>query len=425
MHFMILSPPPSFCILADDLSGAADCAAAFAPVVGPVPLYTDATLPELGGFAVDAAGRAMDSETAAAAVARIVARLEVGDVQLVFKKIDSTLRGHIAAELRAALEAAPSFAGAVVCPSFAEQGRALRNGQLFVHGVLHRDEGGRVLDLGSMLETSGLSCSVIRQDSSLHPQELAERIARAFRAGVRAVIVDAAESSDLERLAHAVELLDLRVLLAGSAGLARAVARRMAEKAQRRAYSVPGSALHGGCAIGLVGSLSRVSEAQVQNVARHGGAEIVRCDAADWLRGTGCRQVDRALAVARACTARGRNVLFAIDGSGVHGSSQSLVESMARAVAPLLEDAGALLLTGGDTARAVIDALVIEHLEVLGEFEPGISISRPAGRQGPDIYVKAGAFGDEMALHRVFEHFQRSLQPHLGRAGVHGGLSPQ
>ena len=67
----------------------------------------------------------------------------------------------------------------------------------------------------------------------------------------------------------------------------------------------------------------------------------------------------------------------------------------------------------------------VEHLEVLGEFEPGISISRPAGRQGPDIYVKAGAFGDEMALHRVFEHFQRSLQPHLGRAGVHGGLSPQ
>ena len=414
----------SFCILADDLSGAADCAAAFASLFGPVPLYTKSPPHGIGRFAVDTAGRTMDSKTAAAAVTRIVSLLEVDKVQLVFKKIDSTLRGHLAAELRAALEAAPKFAGAVVCPSFVEQGRSLRSGQLFVNGVLQRDEGGLALDLGSMLKTSGLNCSIISQDPSLRPQDLAERIGRALSAGVRMVVVDAAENSDLERLAHAVDLLDLPVLLAGSAGLARAVAQRMAGKARRRAYRIPGAALPGRCAIGLVGSHSRVSKTQVQSLARHGGAEIVCCDAADWLRGTGCRRVSRALAVARACTARGRNVLFAIDGIPVHGSSDILVKSMANAVAPLMADAAALLLTGGDTARAAIDALMIGHLEVLGEFEAGISISRAAGRQGPEIYVKAGAFGDGMVLQRVFEHFQRRFQPHLGRAVSHVGMSP-
>lgn len=69
-------------------------------------------------------------------------------------------------------------------------------------------------------------------------------------------------------------------------------------------------------------------------------------------------------------------------------------------------------MTGGDTARAVLDAIGIPLIEVLGEIEPGVPVARAAGaglgRAGqaagardattPLFCLKAGGFGDEDTL---------------------------
>jgi len=96
-------------ILADDLTGAADCAIAFgrrghAAVVtwGEVGDASDRRLPVL---AYDAASRGLAAEAAAGRHADALERLS-GPGRLLFKKIDSTLRGQPAAEMAAALEQA-------------------------------------------------------------------------------------------------------------------------------------------------------------------------------------------------------------------------------------------------------------------------------------------------------------------------------
>src|ERR1700678_2010922 len=101
-------------ILADDLTGAADCAVAFARpghaamvMWGEVGDTRDRQLPVL---AYDAASRALASEVAARRHAELLERLcEPG--RRLFKKIDSTLRGQPAAEMAAALDHLKSWSG--------------------------------------------------------------------------------------------------------------------------------------------------------------------------------------------------------------------------------------------------------------------------------------------------------------------------
>src|SRR5262249_42479940 len=84
--------------------------------------------------AVDTESRALPPADAAAAVRaaveRLGARLPGG---LLLKKIDSTLRGPIGAELDALLTVSARRA-ALVCPAFPGQGRAVAAGTLLVHG---------------------------------------------------------------------------------------------------------------------------------------------------------------------------------------------------------------------------------------------------------------------------------------------------
>ena len=118
-------PMPIDCLLiADDLTGACDAAVHFAHAVvllaGPPP--SDARL-----LAISTGSRDLlpsEIRRAWAAAAQIPA-------DLIFKKIDSTLRGDIALEIAAALDAFHCDA-AVVCPAYPKLHRIVRDGFLHV-----------------------------------------------------------------------------------------------------------------------------------------------------------------------------------------------------------------------------------------------------------------------------------------------------
>jgi uncharacterized protein YgbK (DUF1537 family) len=69
---------------------------------------------------------------------------------------------------------------------------------------------------------------------------------------------------------------------------------------------------------------------------------------------------------------------------------------------------GALLLTGGETAVAVLRALGASGLHLAGEIEPGVALGTLAGGRfdGLPLVTKAGGFGDPDLLVRVFEAFR-------------------
>lgn len=64
--------------------------------------------------------------------------------------------------------------------------------------------------------------------------------------------------------------------------------------------------------------------------------------------------------------------------------------NLARSAARIMRDHNALILSGGATAEAVLDAMDITLLTVQGEILPGLPLSLADGRQ---IITKSGGFG--------------------------------
>lgn len=172
---------PVLRIVADDLTGALDTAARFVPVFGVVPTtWSLDALPE-GIIAIDSATRERPEAEACETAARLAPFLAGAD--LAFRKVDSLLRGHVAAELA---ESLPAFDHCVFAPAFPFQGRITRNGRQCM-----RDGG---------IVASG-------------PMPVPMR--------------DAETDADLERIVAEGRCLPGRVLWCGTAGLAGALAGRL------------------------------------------------------------------------------------------------------------------------------------------------------------------------------------------------------
>src|SRR5215216_6888123 len=129
-------------IIADDLTGAADTGVQLARAgYRTAVVFRDSPMPpaeDLDAVALDTDSRAMPAGFAAKRV--LEAGHAVRHARIVYKKLDSTLRGPIAAELTAALEATGRHR-VVVAPAFPSAGRTTVDGVQMVRGVpVHETE---------------------------------------------------------------------------------------------------------------------------------------------------------------------------------------------------------------------------------------------------------------------------------------------
>jgi 4-hydroxythreonine-4-phosphate dehydrogenase len=89
--------------------------------------------------------------------------------------------------------------------------------------------------------------------------------------------------------------------------------------------------------------------------------------------------------------------------------AQQLTAALASMVQPIAAIVGALVVTGGETARAVFEAWGVNRLRLIGEVEPGLPYSVTSGwsRELP-VLTKAGAFGNPETLLNCL-HFLHKL----------------
>jgi uncharacterized protein YgbK (DUF1537 family) len=95
----------------------------------------------------------------------------------------------------------------------------------------------------------------------------------------------------------------------------------------------------------------------------------------------------------------------------VHGVGNDAIlmgeaEVLSERIAGMREQIGGLVLTGGETARAVLSRLGIRALRVVGEVETGVPILVAEG-SGLPVVTKAGDFGDNETLLRCRLVLQR------------------
>src|SRR5271157_3512516 len=209
-------------LIADDLTGACDAAVPFA-MRGrrtSAPIAPGAELADASVIAISTDSRDMDRAAVRHAISAAAASLPIGWPRILFKKIDSTLRGHAGVEIAAALEAFGCDA-AVVCPAFPRMNRIVKAGYLSVAGAADFEP----IEVAAHLRAQGVERCVYTAP---------EGIPEAISSGARMVVLDAVCDEDLDRMAAVALALDLRILWAGSAGLAAALARTLPAMPQTR-----------------------------------------------------------------------------------------------------------------------------------------------------------------------------------------------
>lgn len=345
-------------LLADDLTGALDSAAAFASPCAPVAVRWRGEVPEAGAIALDSRTREASAEEARAAVSALACRLFAPGAGLAFKKIDSLLRGREAAELAAILELVrPAFC--VIAPAFPAQRRVTRGGRQYVGG--DGVDRSVPVDLAAELERAGIS---VARPASGSP------VPRG------ASLWDAASDADLDAVVAAAAPLD-NVLWVGSAGLAAALARAAHRNGPAAGTALPGPIL------GLIGSEHDVMRAQLRQL----GPLHLLLDASG---------VARHDALASRLAADGA-VFASIDlpaGTSRRDAAAAIESRFADLLAGLPRP-GTLVAAGGETLRGLCEALRADRLDVTGEMMPGVprSILRGGRCDGITVVSKSGAFG--------------------------------
>ena len=374
-------------IVADDLTGAADAAAGYgAGRTSAVVLGPDVPWPTSDVLAVDTESRYLSGQEAASLVGSVVRRsVDLG--RPVFKKIDSLLRGNVGAEVAAALDAVsgPERALAVVAPAFPGTGRTTVGGVVHVGGVPNVD-GEFAGDVAASLTAAGLLAGRLVPGPTDSPADIASRLDRLHADGVDAVVVDAVTDADLETIARASRLVTAPTLVTGSGGLAAHMLSLVDGGSTPSAPLTPVDRV-----LVVVGSYSGPARSQIDELVRR-GAEHVE------LR----HRHDGEQAATDQITSAPGDVVFTPDlGIPVDkGNALDVAADLAATVRRNAADFGALVLTGGETARAVLDALGIDTVHVHGTVEPGVVLSSHPDHR-PVLVTKAGAFGDAGTLART------------------------
>jgi 4-hydroxythreonine-4-phosphate dehydrogenase len=402
-------------ILADDLTGADDCAVAFAKRgLGTAVSWgtdgdTDATV-----LAIDVDSRALSaSEAAARHVAAQSAHWRHG--MRLYKKIDSTLRGQPAAELAAQLAALaigqqrPPIA--IVAPAFPAAGRQVLNGRIVVDqlpleetALWGRDRTYQSASLPEVLACAGLSAEVIALDAvRAGTESVLARMHDAARRGIAAVVCDSATRDDLAIVAAASLRLEEPVWV-GSAGLAGALAAETDSRASRR--QMP--ALDGPVLV-VVGSPAERARRQARNLADSDMVVPVTAPPDILLAGSQAPPWKTARTAIAEAFARGRDVLLEIGPQAFEPQhSAAVATALAELVAEVAPAVGAFVITGGQTARTLLSRLDVHGIRLIDEVEPGVPLGVTSGRLCVPVITKAGAFGDDETLRRCLARLTSS-----------------
>ena len=334
-------------MIADDLTGACDAGAAFAAqgfetrvLLEPWP----AVVKEADLTVVSTESRDDASDDAKKKVADACRWMGERNISVLFKKIDSVLRGNIEAEVAAVMNAC-GFGSAVVTPAFPAMGRTVRQGALRVFG--------KQPDYGPDLETMFLSQAAVS-------------------------VEDAETDEDLTAIAEAALARKPVPLLVGSGGLAGPAARTLARRCGKPASDGGSSSL-------LPAGIPR-SRLPIWLVigSRHPStmAQLAYLE-------------EKGLFVGAAELVLLRVPVEAFDENAVRPAAEAFQRGMV----------GALVLSGGDTARLLCGALAADAIHLDGEVLPGIPWGRLEGglADGTTVVTKSGGFGGPDLLFRVVD----------------------
>jgi len=402
-------------IVADDLTGAMDSSGYFAGMGFSTVVILDPGFPsDADVVVITTNSRAEDPNIARERVKQAVRSLAG---RVVYKKIDSTLRGNIGAELEAAM-AEMACEKAVVAPAFPAVGRTTVAGALLVNGVpvaetqFANDPILPVKEshIPSLLEQSTrhqVGCISV-EDIDAGPESLYRRISEMPQ---DIVVCDVTGQSHLTGIAQTAALAGGHWLLCGSGGLAREL-HLLLIRVTKASRAKPTS-LSSGPALVVVGTRNQVAANQLLKARDELGLPILNLEFEHLNQEEVLsRKVGSILAEADRLLGQGKGLALSSTFSRYAPALKHTIPALiAEVVAGILAGRkfAGLFLSGGDIAVEVCRRLQVSAIQVHGEVEPGVPAGELVGGQGQGMRVvtKAGGFGTEEALVKSISYLER------------------
>jgi uncharacterized protein YgbK (DUF1537 family) len=345
-----------------------------------------------------------------------------GARQIYFKycsTFDSTAHGNIGPVTEALLDAlGADFT--IATPAFPDNQRTVFKGYLFVGDVLLSESGMRDHPLTPMTDANLVRVLQAQSKRTVGlidyrtvgagEAAIRQRIAALRAEGVSIAVVDALSNDDLLRLGPALN--DLKLVTAGS-GVAIGLPANFGLRASEGASRLPSGL---GARAVVAGSCSQATNRQVRTFIEAGGAAM----ALDPLRiAAGEDLVAQTLAWAKPLVAKGPVLVYSTAEPGTVKSVQgrlgveqagAMVERAIAAIARGLVDLGVrqLVVAGGETSGACVQALGVRQLQIGPQIDPGVPWCWGRDGAGHHLHMalKSGNFGGDDFFGKAFALLQ-------------------
>ena len=418
-------------IIADDLTGANDTGVQFSrnglqtiviidpQMLGNVP--QDKTV-----WAINADTRDLETGEAYKNVYNIAQNLLSLKVNRIYKKIDSTLRGHPGAEIEALMDVwqAPL---ALVVPAFPANRRIICNGHLVIS-----EESPEALNIEALVSKSvcyvpsilkkemSRNIGIISLDKVRQGVDFLLQTIREAQKLYPVLVVDAVCESDLKKIANAISQLPGNVVVAGAAGLAAHLTVAWNFKPVQTGH-IP---VQGNIVL-IAGSHNRVTSRQIQELTQNVGINPIHVNTENIVTADNTTEVARVLKEAIKLAKTEKLVVIAVDtlfrplpGPVNIESSKFIASALGEIAKGLFEKIPikGLVMTGGDTALHICRALGVVGINLATELLEGIPLGYLVGAKvdGIPVVTKAGGFGPSDSFIKIIQYFNSDENEKVG-----------
>ena len=411
-------------VIADDLTGAADTGVQFCPYFDKTVLtsYQGISSPHAttghDGLAIYTNSRPLKADEARERLTHMARQLSRLEPKRIYKKVDSSVRGNIGAEVDAIADAM-GFDWSFIAPAFPDMGRTTLHDIHRIHGTpvaqtelskdpvtpVRESRLSRIISAQSIYRVKHVDLDSMSKDD----EALLEDIRKEAEGGVRHFVFDVMENNHLDKIARMAVRSPKEILLVGSAGLAWGLAGQLPRGRTREGpeqRDLPEG--HHLLVCGTVSERTRMQIAELKANYHHEAILLRPEILADPSR---MDQLITESSVAQRIL-WGHDLIIQVvhpeTGDSSYGEAQSLdaaqaiVDGLGLLVATIVKNTkpASLFLSGGDTANAVLDAIDAKGIHLRREIVPGVPFGTLLGglMKGHPVITKAGAFGEKDTL---------------------------
>jgi D-threonate/D-erythronate kinase len=411
-------------LIADDLTGACDSGVQFTQKgMNAAVFFEESNLNGIDSDVLifDTDSRALSQQESYKEVERVAASLKNEVFEFIYKKIDSTLRGNIGSELDALMDRL-SFDIAVIAPALPDLHRVTRNGIHYLNGEpienteIAKDPKTPVTDSNivrlisnqSKREAVHFQKGLLQQDK----QSIYQKIKNLIDQHQTLLVFDAENKQDLEQIVTSIKNLPFRILWAGSAGLAECLVPQLNLRDGDLSLEVQRGSLENLPVLIVSGSRSTVAKRQIDKLKELAPVKLVSLIPEKLLE-----KEERELEITR-CQKEIEMYLndhhdVVLNVGMIQKTSVSkdpklpylIVDALGKVVSKAVDSfrLQGIVLTGGDTAKSISKDLGVTGIELIGEVERGMPLSRMHGGPGLLTVTKAGAFGSDRSFYHALK----------------------